>query len=136
VHAHGSPVANNVVEKEARRFVGLHRMIEVTIEDFLPNGPVGACLRCRHGLENEQHAPRQVAVVVLVESDLIYQLLAEHGAAKYALLARRPIKHLLDGADCRLDQEPSSSLDEHHEVVVAARSELAPPPGAHEDYRV
>ncbi len=93
--------------------------------DFLGSG--------RHRLQQEEHSPGEVSVVVTIQSDVLHELFAEDRVAEHTLLPGRSIedvRHCLDG---RLNGWPFRAVDKDHEVVIAPRRDLGSTPRAHEN---
>jgi len=66
--------------------------------------------------------------VVAVEPDLLHEVVAEDGSAEDPLLAGRVQKHGLDVLSGRLNIRALSSVDQHHEVVIAPARDLRATP--------
>lgn len=88
VHGDRPPVADQVVEQEARRPVVARAPVDVGVQH--PPERVAMVLGAGRGdrLEEQQHPPREVLVRVLVEADAARQILHVHLRCEGALRAR------------------------------------------------
>ena len=139
VDADRPPVADQVVEEEPRRAVGLVGVLEVAVEHPLPDAPVGGVAGDRLGLEHQQHAAREVRVGVGVEPDPVVEVGAEDARRRTRRSARgggrRRRAPARSASQVGLDVRPLRALDQQRPVVVAAPRQLAAAPRAEQDDR-
>lgn len=109
--------------------------LEVARKQRPPRFQVHLLAAHRHGLENEEHATREVGVGVFVAPDLASQILEPYLRAEDLLAAGcaslEGRGHPIDGG---LRVLPWRSLEQHHEVVIALARNLASTPRSHEDH--
>lgn len=79
------PVADQVVEQETRRPVVAGATVEIRRDDALEGTAVVVGTGRGDGLQDEQHAAREVLVRVLVEPDLLGEVGDVHGRAERPL---------------------------------------------------
>jgi len=125
-----TPVANRVVQQEARRAKVFRGLVKVPTQHTLPRGRVDVVCCPRHRLEQEQHPPCQVRVDVRIEPDVVDESVAGNRVSEDALSSRRSIQHRLNSSDRRL-YLAVGAVDQHHEVVVASPGHFGTAPRAH-----
>ena len=141
VDADRAPVADEVVEQEARRAMVAQRVAEVVLDHVEAHAGEHARVARRDRLEHEQHAASEVRVRVVVEADAqqvggvddLGEDALPAGRAEAAGVPREALGHLggglLLGAPAAVRGE---AAHEHEVVVVRAGGELVAPPGAHQ----